>query len=536
LPAPAKASHEGLAALLEALDRWCSSPSPAARRRIAVSLRRLAEAWGLAGIYLQVTHPLPALSVGTGSLKGRPAGRRFRGNALSRRSLRAGDPPRQVGMLAVAAVPADSPPSGTTALASGLAETAETLGSLLEMALRGALTRAEAQATAARLEALDEATRAIAGVLSTERVLQLIVDSVRRLAGAQYAALGIVDGNRRMDPFITSGMSRAARERIGAPPRGRGLLGAILEGGAPIRVDNIGADPRHVGFPPGHPTMRTFLGVPITVRGRVLGNLYLTDRTDGHPFSEDDQRLVELFASHAGIAIENARLHEQEQRLAILEERQRIGRDLHDGIIQSIYAAGLTLDDASDLLAENPSLAQARIEQAAESLNLTIRDLRNFIFALQPEPFDQGGLVDALTAMAEEFRVNTTVDIGLEISGWGHTELSADATLQLLNLTREALSNVSRHARARRAELRLSVTDSVLELLVADDGIGFDPSARRGPGHMGINNMRARAADLNAEFFVESAAGRGTRVVVRVPLPNVVSAPGVPPSKSSDST
>ena len=464
---------------------------------------------------------------------------------MIRRALRAGDPPRDVGMLILDGARAlDGPPAKGRAPArggplpalipaaagasAGAAQAAEGLAGLLEMALGGALARAEAQAARERLEALDEATRAIAGVLATDRVLQLIVDSVRRLARAEYAALGIVDGNRRMDPFITSGMNRAARERIGSPPRGRGLLGAILQEGTPIRVDDITADRRHSGFPPGHPPMRTFLGVPVIVHGRVLGNLYLTDRTDGLPFSEEDQRLVELFASHAGIAIENARLHEQEQRLAILEERQRIGRDLHDGIIQSIYAAGLTLDDASELVVESPAEAQARIERAVEALNLTIRDMRNFIFALQPEPFDQAGLLDALAAMAEEFRVNTMVDISLEIDVPGDVEIPLEATTQLLNLAREALSNVSRHAHAGQAELRLAVAGGVLELAVVDDGIGFDPSARRGPGHMGINNMRARAASLNGEFFVESAAGRGTRVLVRVPLSELVPATGTP--------
>ncbi len=522
------ASHLGLASVLDALEGWCTAPSTGARRRLMKALRRFAEARQVAGVFLEVTAPLPPLAVGAGSLARRPGRGRLRAGTVVERRLRVGDPPRQVGTLLVAV--AESPITAATPAA----EAAGTgMARLLEMALRGALARAEARASADRLEALDEATRAIAGVLSTERVLQLIVDSVRRLVGAEYSALGIVDAGRRLDPFITSGMSRAARDRIGSPPRGRGLLGAILEGGAPIRVDDIAADPRHHGFPPNHPVMRGFLGVPISVRGRAVGNLYLTDKsgadaTGPHRFTEEDQRLVELFASHAGIAIENARLHEREQQVAVLEERQRIGRDLHDGIIQSIYAVGLTLDDAYETIDEAPSEAQAKIERAIESLNLTIRDIRNFIFGLQPEPFDQAGLVDALAAMAEEFRVNTMVDIGLEVAGSSDVELSADATLQLLNLAREALSNVSRHARAGRAELRLEVTDSVLELAVVDDGVGFDPTARRGPGHMGISNMRARAAGLDAEFLVESAAGRGTRVLVRVPISDVAPPTGSP--------
>ena len=517
------ASHLGLASVLDALEGWCTAPSTGARRRLVRALRRFAEARQVAGLFLEVTAPLPPLVVGVGSLARRPGRGRLRAGTVVERRLRVGDPARQVGTLLVA-----------VAESAAAAEAAGTgMARLLEMALRGSIAHVEARASADRLEALDEATRAIAGVLSTERVLQLIVDSVRRLVGAEYAALGIVDAGRRLDPFITSGMSRAARDRIGSPPRGRGLLGAILDGGAPIRVDDIPADPRRHGFPPNHPPMRGFLGVPISLRGRAIGNLYLTDKSGSDPispsaFTEEDQRLVVLFASHAGIAIENARLHEKEQQLAVLEERQRIGRDLHDGIIQSIYAVGLTLDDAYETIDEAPSEAQAKIERAIESLNLTIRDIRNFIFGLQPEPFDQAGLVDALAAMAEEFRVNTMVEIGLDVTGSSDVELSADATLQLLHLTREALSNVARHARAGRAEVRLDVGDTVLEIAVVDDGVGFDPTARRGPGHMGISNMRARAAELDAEFLVESAAGRGTRVLVRVPISDVAPPTGSP--------
>jgi signal transduction histidine kinase len=499
------------------------------------ALHRFAEARQVPGLFLEVTAPLPPLAVGVGSLARRPGRGRLRAGTVVERRLRVGDPPRQVGTLLVAV--AESSAAAALPSAAPSAPAVEAAGTgmarLLEMALRGSIAHVEARASADRLEALDEATRAIAGVLSTERVLQLIVDSVRRLVGAEYAALGIVDTGRRLDPFITSGMSRAARDRIGSPPRGRGLLGAILDGGSPIRVDDITADPRRHGFPPNHPLMRGFLGVPISLRGRAIGNLYLTDKSRSDPvspgvFTPEDQRLVELFASHAGIAIENARLHEKEQQLAVLEERQRIGRDLHDGIIQSIYAVGLTLDDAYETIDEAPSEAQAKIERAIESLNLTIRDIRNFIFGLQPEPFDQAGLVDALAAMAEEFRVNTMVEIGLDVTGSSDVELSADATLQLLHLTREALSNVARHARAHRAEVRLDVGDSMLEIAVVDDGVGFDPTARRGPGHMGISNMRARAAELDAEFLVESAAGRGTRVLVRVPISDVAPPTGSP--------
>ncbi len=496
-----------LAALVEAVGAWLRTPTPPERRRLSNDLAAYAEAHGLAGLRLVLRPPLPAVELGTGSLRRLPS--RDRVSRLERRLLESADGSGGLGEVVV----------------EGSRDAATATARILELAASRARALARARAGEEELAALDEATRGIAGVLSAERVLQQIVDNVRRLVGARYAALGIVNEQRQIDPFITSGLSRAERDRIGPPPRGHGLLGLIMEEGRAIRVPEIRGHPRSVGFPPNHPPMRSLLGVPISVRGRVLGNLYLTDKEDGAPFTDKDQRLVELFAAHAGIAMENARVHEQEQRLAILEERQRIGRDLHDGVIQSIYAVGLMLDDALEVVPTDPAGASEKIEHAIESINLTIRDIRNFIFGLRPEPLDQAGLVEALAAMAEEFRVNTMIDIALEVNGPADFEMPADDTMQMLHLTREALSNVARHARATHAEIRLVANERALELAIVDDGVGFDPTARRGPGHMGLGNMRTRAAELGGDLLVESAVGRGTRVAVRVPLGGA--APGV---------
>ena len=142
-------------------------------------------------------------------------------------------------------------------------------------------------------------------------------------------------------------------------PRGHGLLGLIVRENRSFRIPDLAVDPRRYGFPPHHPPMHSFLGVPVTVQGRSVGNLYLTNKTGADEFSEDDQALVESFAVHAGIAIENARLHEQVQRLAIVDERERISKDLHDGIIQNLYAVGLSLEDVPELVRERPRRGRA---------------------------------------------------------------------------------------------------------------------------------------------------------------------------------
>jgi len=189
----------------------------------------------------------------------------------------------------------------------------------------------------------------------------------------------------------------------------------------------------------------------------------------------------------------NARLHEQVQRLAIVEERERIGRDLHDGIIQSIYAVGLSLEDVGDLMADEPDVARARVERAIDSLDQSIRDIRNFIFGLRPELLEQAGLVGGLAALADEFRVNSMVDVDVETYGVEEEDLSPEQTGQLLSIAREALSNIARHSKATQGTVSVEAHDGTITLTVTDNGVGFDPELARGPGHQGLINMRARA-------------------------------------------
>ncbi|MFO1540296.1 MAG: GAF domain-containing protein [Chloroflexota bacterium] len=386
----------------------------------------------------------------------------------------------------------------------------------LELAI--ALGRAEAQrrAALARLVALDAATTATAAELGLDRVLQVIVASVRPVVGARYAALAILDPRGGIERFITDGMDAATRQAIGHPPLGRGILGVVVTEARPIRLPDLMADPRAHGFPAGHPPMHSFLGVPVGLEGRSIGNLYLTDKAGGGPFTEDDERLVGAFARHAAIAIRNARLHAELGRLAIVEERERIGADLHDGIIQSLYAIGLSLEDAVETLRDDPDAAEGTVDRAIEGIHGTIRDIRNFIFGLRPEVLGDVELRGALDTLAEEFRRSASV--GLELSAAPGVEVDGEDAVQLVQLTREALSNVARHAGATRAIVELSAEGGILTLAIADDGRGFDSEADHGPAHRGLANMRARAESIGGSLAIESRGGDGTRVVVRLPV------------------
>jgi signal transduction histidine kinase len=263
--------------------------------------------------------------------------------------------------------------------------------------------------------------------------------------------------------------------------------------------------------------MTSFLGVPITSGGRSIGNFYLTDKIGAAEFSADDQRLVELFALHAGIAIDNSRLHQQVADLAIVAERDRIGRDLHDGIIQSLYAVSLSLEDVPEMMGSSPDEAEGRVDAAIDTLQASIRELRNFIYGLRPETFDGADVPSGIVALGEQFRYNTLIDIDLDIEAEAARDLSPEQGAELLHLARESLSNAARHSKARHLTVTFRREADRPRLVIADDGVGFDASGPVAAGHNGLANMRTRAEAIGATLDIDSAVGKGTRIIVTLP-------------------
>lgn len=365
------------------------------------------------------------------------------------------------------------------------------------------------------LQALDAAVRGISGLFEVEQVLQLIVDRVRELVAAEYAALGIVDAAGLITQFITSGISPEERTAIGELPRGHGLLGLIIRENRSYRIRNIASHPESYGFPPNHPPMQSFLGAPATVRGQVVGRLYLTNKHNAAEFSADDQALVEMFALHAAIAIDNARLYQQVQRLAVVDEQDRISRDLHDSVIQSIYAVTLSLDDVPELVGEVSAEAGRRVDDAIDALHGVIRDIRNFIFGLRPLLLESGSLLGGLRILGDELRRNTTTEV--EIIGDEPTGISIEIVAELLAIAREALANVARHSGATHTSIRLATPDESVRLEIADDGRGLNPDATTARGHHGLANMRVRAEELAGTFEIDSGDNHGTRIIVVIP-------------------
>jgi signal transduction histidine kinase len=499
---------------IEALDAWLRDPRPGQNTRVRAALDGVVRTTGARGAFIAVdAPPLPALQFGTGTLLRRPADEPTptwteavapKGPGTARRF----DLVREGDHVVLGAIWLDAP-----------RRHAETAARAVGRAVEAAWDRADLRETSAQVEALDAATRAIAGVLDIDLVLQLIVDRVAALADAQYAAIGIVDSLGRIERFIMTGVSREQRERIGEPPHGHGLLGLIIREGRSFRIPEISAHPDSYGFPPNHPPMGSFLGVPVTIKGGSIGNLYLTNKRNSADFSEADQALVERFALHAGIAIENARLHSQVQRLAIVEERDRIARDLHDGVIQSIYGVALSLEDVPDLIEDDRAEAIGRVDRAIDRLNLAIRDIRNFILGLGSETLGGTDLEAALATLADEVGLTTTIDVEVAADDAARIgqELGLGRRIQLLQMAREALSNTARHSRASQGRLSLRQDAGAAVLEISDNGRGFDPQAVP-PGHLGLANLRDRAVSMGGSVSIESAPDAGTRIIVRLPI------------------
>ena len=370
----------------------------------------------------------------------------------------------------------------------------------------------------AQLGAFNEATLTITAELSLDRVLQRIVHLARELASARYAALGIPDGHGGLEQFLTSGLDEEQIARMDHPPRGVGLLGVLVHSTRPMRLARIADDPRSAGFCENHPMMTSFLGVPIVSKGTLLGTLYLTDKIGADEFSEDDEQLIVMLAAHAAIAIENARLYQQVQRLAVLEERDRIGMDLHDGIIQSIYAVGLMLEYSNLLLDEDTAAAKAKLGQSITSLNEVIRDIRNYILDLRPQRFQGQDLPSALFEMIRAFRANTLIQADLRVDSEGDLGLTQGQAAGLFHIAQEALANIAKHSRARLVSVVVARDGTQVTLTIQDNGRGFERAHVRAYEGHGLRNMEARARLLGGRLSVQSEMGQGTTIMVSVPI------------------
>jgi len=511
-----------------------------------------------------------------------------------------------------------------------------------------------------RVGRLLEAVRAVGSDLDLPVVLRHIVEAAVTLVQAGYGALGVVDAaGDQLCEFIIVGMDEDTTRLIGDPPVGRGVLGELLRAPEPLRLQDLTQHPASSGFPPHHPPMQTFLGVPVRVGDIVFGNLYLTDKVGGGDFTDDDEEVLVALAVAAGVAVHNARLYEQARRgsawrelgraistallsgtdredvvallvasscgvlgadsvlialavddeldvaawhgevaptrdtdmlarlarvladgqpcpatsgslsgfavplgpagascqgvlaalwstppnpllvddlqgfaaqaavaleladrrreaeqSALLADRDRIGRDLHDLVIQRLFATGMRLQGAIRLIGQDPGEAAARVDVAVDELDATIRELRSTIYGLQA-PMDGR---PSLRARLLEVLDASTAQLGfapaLRLDGLLDTAVTPDIAEHVLAAVREGLSNAARHAGARQVEVLVSVRGQTLQVVVEDDGVGL---AQAGP-RSGLRNLVSRAEQLGGALTVEDGPLGGTRLLWEVPV------------------
>ncbi|BBZ68619.1 hypothetical protein MINS_40480 [Mycolicibacterium insubricum] len=359
-------------------------------------------------------------------------------------------------------------------------------------------------------DGLIDAMLAVTTGLDLEQTLTTIVDTAMRLVDARYGALGVLDRSETaLERFIHQGIDEQAAALIGPLPQGRGVLGVLLAEPEPVRIPDVSQHPASVGFPPNHPPMRTFLGVPIRIRDRVYGNLYLTEKADGQLFSADDELVILALAAAAGIAIDNARLSQRMREFDILSDRDRIARDLHDHVIQRLFAVGLSLQGA--LPSVRSDEVGRRVSSALDDLQEVVQEIRTAIFDLH------GGSVTRLRQRLEQTVAQMTAHAPLRSSLHVSGPLSVvDAALadHAEAVVREAVSNVVRHADADTVSVNVTVDDD-LTITVVDDGVGM-PEAISASG---LANLASRARECGGTLDVRPGPGGGTRLEWTAPLP-----------------
>ena len=348
-----------------------------------------------------------------------------------------------------------------------------------------------------RLRLLQETLTTMAANRDWQAILQRVVELSRELTGARCGVLSVWNSDGVPARFITSGLTAHEAKLLkneGAPPD----LATAHNPLARLSDDAV----------PPIPTM----GVPVRFRDQVLGHLYLANKPTG-AFTANDKELVGLLAGQAGVLITNARLNEELERLAVVEERQRIGMDLHDGTIQSLYGVMLTIDT---LLAETPptlTTLRTALDVLGDRVARISDDIRHYVFDLKQ---DRQDWPEALNAMIADLGLARIADVHL--ADHSYRQLNSRQVTYLLSFVREALTNVARHAQASRASVSWRASAHQFRVEIRDNGVGFEPDVGTPADHYGLTHLQERATNLGARLTIASRPHEGTRIVLVAPL------------------
>lgn len=367
-----------------------------------------------------------------------------------------------------------------------------------------------------RLEQLKEISMAVmfaAEARDLEEVLERIADAARELVKTKYAALGKPDGHGGLQFFKTSGLTAEQEARIPHRPHGKGLIGAIMQERKVIRLEDMEDDPRSFGFPENHPRMNSFLGAPIIVGNILYGMLYLSDKIDGNHFTDDDVALVEALAGYAALAIAGAQLTENESRFRLLEERERIGMKLHDGIIQSLYGIGMQVDL---LRRSGIQVEEEQLTELVDHLNDVIEDIRSFIGNLRSKK-ENLTIRECIIRLKDRLHPPETIEIEIDAPD-SHAPFSASIFESICLIINEAISNAIRHSEADNIQIEARINNGIFKVFVSDDGNGFDSSLLNASSGLGLRNMQQRARLYGGSVSIDSAKGAGTQLEITIPV------------------
>ncbi len=365
------------------------------------------------------------------------------------------------------------------------------------------------QIPVARLSSLIEAVGSLVGMTDLESLLRRLVQTACDTTGARYAALGVVGEHRTLIEFVHEGIDPETVAMIGHLPKGHGVLGTLIRDRSTLILDRLSDHPDSVGFPENHPPMERFLGVPVGKGEMAVGNLYLTEKDGG--FDQDDLLIVEALAAMAAVAVETNRLRVRLGDMAVLEDRQRIGRDLHDSIIQDLFGTGLQLQGLMSGAIDEAT--RAGLDEAVARIDETIDSLREIVTDLD-RPATAGTFGDSLRTQLSRLATPYQVAVGVSVEP-ADLELPDDAVASVQPMITEAVSNALRHSGSKVIDVRMERLGGRLVISVVDQGSGFDPDGVK--AGMGLKNLSQRATALEGHVEIRSVAGVGTVVEMLLP-------------------
>jgi signal transduction histidine kinase len=367
------------------------------------------------------------------------------------------------------------------------------------------------------LREVSAAVLAVTSHLSVRDVLQTILTTARRLLSARYAALGIPDNRGSFREFLADGVSDEQWAAIGPIPRQHGVLGLMLSDPNPVRLANIRDHPEFRWWPSAHPVLTDFLGMPIVDGAEILGELFLANSCRPDGFTADDEELLRLLAGHAAIALVNARLYERSRELSIVEERNRIARELHDSVTQKLFSLRLTAEAAAALLTSDPGRAATELDTVRALAAEATDELRAIVVGHRPVDLVGDELDVALRKQVE--LLDRVHEPAVRFVGGCVPRLTDERQQAVYRIAQEAMHNALRHASAARVTVDLVSRNDFVLLEVSDDGRGFDPLAAGGASRrLGLSSMHDRACSVGGTLAVTSRPGGGTTVRLEVPL------------------